>query len=100
RSKDAHTDAVQLKVTAPKFMYMMMYKFDNGLYMVPQHIYSQSSDWSKFTNFDIANGLPVTTAPWKLVFSSADQKIIDRRDDWWALKAGLVKAMPSVQRSV
>ena len=72
-AKDDNTVVVNFKVPAPKFMYMMMYKFDNGLYMVPQHIYSQSSDWSKFTNFDIANGLPVTTAPWKLVFSSADQ---------------------------
>jgi peptide/nickel transport system substrate-binding protein len=68
--------------------------------MVPQHIYSQSSDWSKFTNFDLAKGLPVTTGPWKVVFSSADQKIIDRREDWWAVKAGLAKAMPTVQRIV
>jgi peptide/nickel transport system substrate-binding protein len=99
-AKDDNTVVVNFKVPAPKFMYMMMYKFDNGLYMVPQHIYSQSSDWSKFTNFDLANGLPVTTGPWKLVFSSADQKIIDRRDDWWAVKAGLVKALPAVQRIV
>jgi peptide/nickel transport system substrate-binding protein len=99
-AKDDNTVVVNFKVPAPKFMYQMTYKYDNGLYMVPQHIYSQSSDWSKFTNFDIAKGLPVTTGPWKLVFSSPDQKIIDRRDDWWAVKAGLVKAMPAVQRIV
>ena len=99
-AKDDNTVIVNFKVPAPKFMYQMMYKYDNGLYMVPQHIYSQSSDWSKFTNFDIAKGIPVTTAPWKLVFSSADQKIIDRRDDWWAVKAGLVKSLPAVQRIV
>jgi peptide/nickel transport system substrate-binding protein len=99
-AKDDNTVVVNFKVPAPKFMYQMMYKYDNGLYMVPQHIYSQASDWSKFTNFDLAKGLPVTTAPWKLVFSSADQKIIDRRDDWWAVKAGLVKSLPAVQRIV
>jgi peptide/nickel transport system substrate-binding protein len=99
-AKDDNTVVVNFKVPAPKFMYQMMYKYDNGLYMVPQHIYSQASDWSKFTNFDIAKGLPVTTGPWKLVFSSPDQKILDRRDDWWAVKAGLVKAMPAVQRIV
>ncbi len=99
-AKDDNTVVLNFKIPAPKFMYFMTYKFDNGLYMVPQHIYSQSSDWSTFTNFDIANGVPVTTGPWKLVFSSADQKIIDRRDDWWAVKAGLVKAMPQVQRIV
>jgi peptide/nickel transport system substrate-binding protein len=99
-AKDDTTVLVNFKVPAPKFMYMLTYKYDNGVYMVPQHIYSQSADWSKFTNFDLAKGLPVTTGPWKLVFSSADQKIIDRRDDWWAVKAGLVKAMPQVQRIV
>ncbi|HEY3061344.1 MAG TPA: ABC transporter substrate-binding protein [Chloroflexota bacterium] len=99
-AKDDNTVVINFKIPAPKFLYFMTYKFDNGLYMVPQHIYSQSQDWSTFTNFDIANGLPVTTGPWKLVFSSADQKIIDRRDDWWAVKAGLVKAMPQVQRIV
>ena len=99
-AKDDNTVVINFKIPAPKFLYFMTYKFDNGLYMVPQHIYSQSQDWSTFTNFDIAGGLPVTTGPWKLVFSSADQKIIDRRDDWWAVKAGLVKAMPAVQRIV
>jgi len=97
---DDTTVVINFKIPAPKFMYSMAYKYDNGLYMVPQHVYSTSADWSKFTNFDIAKGWPVTTGPWKLVFSTADQKIIDRRDDWWAVKAGLVKAMPAVQRIV
>jgi peptide/nickel transport system substrate-binding protein len=97
---DDNTVVVNFKVPAPKFMYMMMYRYDLGLYMVPQHIFSQSDDWSKFTAFDLSKDWPVTTGPWKLVFSSPDQKIIDRRDDWWAVKAGLVKAMPQVQRIV
>ncbi|HLZ28818.1 MAG TPA: ABC transporter substrate-binding protein, partial [Chloroflexota bacterium] len=97
---DDNTVVVNFKVPSPKFMYMMMYRYDLGLYMVPQHIYSQSSDWSTFTAFDIAKGWPVTTGPWKVVFSSPDQKIIDLRSDWWAVKAGLVKAMPAVQRIV
>jgi peptide/nickel transport system substrate-binding protein len=99
-AKDDNAVVVNFKVAAPKFMYSMMYRYDLGLYMVPQHIFSQSSDWSKFTAFDLAKGWPVTTGPWKVVFSSPDQKIIDRRDDWWAVKAGLVKAMPAVQRIV
>jgi peptide/nickel transport system substrate-binding protein len=97
---DDNTVVVNFKVPAPKFMYMMMYRYDLGLYMVPQHIYSQSTDWSTFTAFDLAKGWPVTTGPWKVVFSSPDQKIIDLRPDWWAVKAGLVKAMPAIQRIV
>ncbi len=99
-AKDDNTVVVNFKVPAPKFMYQMTYKFDNGLYIVPQHIFSQSDDWSKFTNNDIASGQPVTTGPWKLISATPDQYIIDRRDDWWAVKAGLVKAMPGVQRIV
>jgi peptide/nickel transport system substrate-binding protein len=97
---DNNTVVVNFKVPAPKFMYFMMYKYDIGLYMVPQHIFSQSSDWSKFTAFDLSKDWPVTTGPWKVVFSSPDQKIIDQRPDWWAVKAGLVKAMPAAKRVV
>jgi peptide/nickel transport system substrate-binding protein len=97
---DDNTVVVNFKIPAPKFMYMMMYKYDLGLYMVPQHIYSQSNDWSSFTAFDLSKDWPVTTGPWKVVFSSPDQKIIDQRQDWWAVKAGLVKAMPAVKRIV
>jgi len=98
---DDTTVLVNFKVPSPKFMFQTItYKYDIGLYMVPQHIFQDQSDWASFTNFDIAKGWPVTTGPWKLVFSSPDQKIIDRRDDWWAVKAGLVKAMPAVKRIV
>ena len=99
-AKDDNTVVVNFKVPAPKFMYSMTYKFDNGLYIAPQHIFSNSDDWSKFTNNDIARGQPVTTGPWKLISATPDQYIIDRRDDWWAVKAGLVKQMPQVQRIV
>src|SRR5579859_5145332 len=99
-AKDDTTVVVNFKVPAPKFMFMMMYKYDLGLYMVPQHVFSTSTDWSTFTAFDLSKDWPVTTGPWKVVFSSPDQKIIDQRADWWALKAGLVKAMPAVQRIV
>ena len=100
---DDNTVVVKFKVPAPKFMFFMTYKYDIGIYPVPQHIFQQAgNDWSTFTHFDIAKGWPVTTGPWKVVFSSADQKIIDRADDreWWAVKAGLVKAKPAVQRIV
>ena len=100
RATDANTVQINFKVPAPRFFYFMTYKFDIGLYIIPKHIFSQSDDWAKFTNFDLAKGLPVTTGPWQLVFASPDQKIIDRRADWWAVKAGLVKEMPKVERII
>ena len=98
---DPNTVRVTFKVPAPKFMFFMTYKYDIGIYPVPQHIFKDYPDWSTFTHYDIAKGWPVTTGPWQLVFSSPDQKIIDRANrDWWAVKAGLVKSMPAVERIV
>jgi len=90
---------VTMKIPAPRFMFFMTYKYDIGFYIVPKHIFD-GQDWTTFKNFDIANGLPVTTGPWKLVFSSPEQKVLDRRESWWAVDQGLVDAMPEVERIV
>lgn len=96
---DDTTVVVDFAVPAPRFMYFMTYKYDIGLYPIPRHIF-EGEDWSTFTNFDLEAGLPVTTGPWEVVFSSPEQKIIDRRDSWWAVDQGLVDAMPAVERVV
>ena len=96
---DANTVVIKFKVPAPRFFFFAAYKFDIGIYMVPKHIY-QGKDWAEFKHFDVAQGMPVTTSPWQVVFSTPDQKIIDRRSDWWAVKAGLVKEIPKVERLV
>jgi peptide/nickel transport system substrate-binding protein len=90
---------VTFKVPAPRFFYFMTYKYDIGFYIVPKHIY-EGQDIASFKAFDIAAGLPVTTAPWKLVFSSPEQKVIDRTDAWWAVDQGLVDALPQVERII
>lgn len=90
---------VRFKVPAPRFFYFMSYKFDIGIQIVPKHIY-EGQDWASFTAFDLANGQPVTTGPWEVVFSSPDQKVIDRRDAWWAVDAGLTPALPQVERII
>jgi peptide/nickel transport system substrate-binding protein len=65
---------------------------------VPKHIFD-GQDWTKFLAFDLAKDWPVTTSPWKVVVGSPDQKIIDRRDSWWAAKTGLAE-MPKVERII
>jgi len=90
---------VKFKVPAPRFFYFMTYKYDIGLYIVPKHIFD-GQDLASFNAFDIPNGLPVTTAPWKLVYSSPEQKVIDRTDSWWAVDQGLVEALPQVKRII
>jgi peptide/nickel transport system substrate-binding protein len=96
---DDTTVVIDFNVPAPRFMFFMTYKYDIGLYIVPRHIY-EGEDWSTYTAFDLEEGLPVTTGPWEVVFSSPEQKIIDRRDSWWAIDAGLVDDLPRVERVV
>ena len=98
RATDPNTVVVKFKIPSPRFFYFMTYKYDIGVYIVPKHIF-QGQDWTTFKHFDVAKGWPVTTSPWKVVFSSPDQKIIDRRDEWWAAAAGLAP-MPKVERNI
>ena len=80
----------------PRFFYFMTYKYDIGLYIVPKHIF-EGEDLASFKAFDIANGLPVTTGPWRLAFLT-EQKVIDG-PSWWAVDQGLVDALPGVDAS-
>jgi peptide/nickel transport system substrate-binding protein len=97
---DANTVMVKFKVPAPRFFrFLLTYKFDIGATIVPKHVFEKEDDWTKFQYFDLAKGWPLSTGPWKVVFASPDQKVIDRRDDWWAVKAGLA-TLPAVERIV
>jgi peptide/nickel transport system substrate-binding protein len=96
---DDLTVLAKFKVPAPRFMHFNAYKFDIGVYIVPKHIYENYDDWTEFTAFDLEKGWPVTTGPWKVVYASPEQKVIDRRDSWWAVDAGLTK-MPEMERII
>ena len=41
----------------------------------------------------------MTTGPWKLVLSSPQQRIFDRRDDWWAATSGF-HPLPAPERII
>jgi len=95
---DANTVLFTFIVPAPRFFEFISYKFDIGVYIVPKHIF-EGQDWTSFGHFDIAKGWPVTTGPWRVVFSSADQKVLDRADAWWGVAAG-VGQLPAPERFV
>jgi peptide/nickel transport system substrate-binding protein len=69
----------------------LTFKFDTGIYIVPEHIYKNEADWTKFINFDVEKAWPVTTAPYRYTYWTNMQKFEDRRDDWWAVKTGFAK---------
>jgi len=95
---DPLTTKVTLTVPAPRFFWLLTYHFDIGVYMLPKHIF-EGKDVSTFNHFDLAKGWPVTTSPWRVVHSSPQQKILDRADDWWGVKAG-VAPLPKMQRFI
>jgi peptide/nickel transport system substrate-binding protein len=95
---DPNTVLFTFKVPAPRFFEFISYKFDIGVYIVPKHIF-EGQDWTTFAHLDLANGLPVTTAPWRVVFTSSDQKVLDRTDSWWGVEAGVGK-LPAPERFV
>ena len=95
---DANTVLFTFLVPAPRFFEFISYKFDIGVYIVPKHIF-EGQDWTTFGHFDLAKGWPVTTGPWRVVFSSTDQKVLDRADSWWGEAAGVAK-LPAAERFV
>ncbi len=88
-------------LTAPNPRFFFLYfthHADNGMFIVPKHIY-EGQDPTTFTNFDLAKGWPIATGPYKLVASSAEQKVWDLRPDWWAAKTGF-SPLPAPERLI
>jgi peptide/nickel transport system substrate-binding protein len=97
---DPLTVKIDLNRPDPRFgfRYLINY-FDIGLQWLPAHIWKSVEDPASFRFFDIAKGWPVTTGPWKVTRFTDSQIFMDRRDDWWAVKAGLAP-MPAMQRII
>ena len=88
-------------LTAPNPRFFFTYctfHSDIGMFIVPKHIF-EGQDPLTFTNFDLAKGWPVATGPYKLVASSAEQKVWDRDPNWWAAKTGFAQ-LPAPERLI
>ena len=99
---DSHTVKVSLTRPDPRFMFLLTYKFDIGVYMVPEHVYN-GQDWTTFKAFDVDAGLPVTTGPWRVVAGTPEQKVFDRADSWWGEGKSDLKGygvLPEVERII
>ena len=95
---DENTLVCNFKVAAPRFFDFVAYKFDIGVYIMPEHVF-KDQNFAEFTFFDIEKGWPVTTGPWRVVYSGEEQKILDRADDWWGVAAGVDK-LPEAKRFI
>jgi peptide/nickel transport system substrate-binding protein len=67
--------------------------------VLPKHVW-EGKDPKTFGFFDLQQGWPVGTGPYRLVKSDASSLIFDRLPGWWAVDAGVAKALPAVQRVI
>jgi peptide/nickel transport system substrate-binding protein len=97
-ASDANTVVIDFKIPAPRFFFFMTYKYDIGVYIVPKHIF-EGQDWTIFKHFDLDKKWPVTTGPWQVAEASPQQKVFDRRANWWAADRKLAP-LPAVERNI
>ena len=96
---DAQTAVLNLNKPGPRFFQLYLaLGHENHQVMLPAHIW-KDKDPKTFTNFDLAKGWPIGTGAYKMVASSAQQQVFDRRDDWWGAKSGFM-ALPEPRRII
>jgi len=93
---DDLTIDVKFKIPAPRFKFeVLTEKFDTGIPIVPAAWESAQADYTS-----AAGGTDIPhSGPYDLVAWNANQKILNLREDWWAVKAGRIAA-PEVKRIV
>lgn len=67
--------------------------------LLPKHVWKDVQDPLTFKFYDPARGWPFATGPYRLVSTSPEQKVFERRDDWWAVKQGF-KQLPAIERVI
>lgn len=96
---DELTIQFNLTRTNPRFVFdVLTFRADLGVPIVPQHVF-EGQDAGTYGNYDPDAGLPLCTGPYELVATTVEQKIWDRRDDWWAAQTGFHE-LPEVERLI
>jgi peptide/nickel transport system substrate-binding protein len=89
---DPLTVVINYKKPAPRFVRdNLALGHENHYPTLPKHVW-EGQDFLTFTNYDPAKGWPLGTGPYKLVSSTVQQELFDRRDDWWGVKTGFQDA--------
>lgn len=67
--------------------------------VLPKHVW-EGKDAKTFPNFDLAQGWPLGTGPYRVVRSDSNGIVFDRLDRWWAVEARVVPQLPAPERIV
>ncbi len=92
---------VKIVLTRPNPRWFFLYMAENAeinIPILPEHVW-KDKDPETFTNFDLEKGWPLGTGPYKVVRSTSESVILDRRDSWWGSEVGFHE-MPQVERFI
>lgn len=96
---DPLTVKITLTATNPSYVTNI---FGSRVYwtnqIVPKHIW-EGKDPATFTNYDPAQGWPVSTSPYQLVSANNQETVWARRDNWWGAETGFQK-LPAPKRVI
>ena len=103
---DPLTSIIKLNKPGPRwFKDQLALGHENHIVMMPKHIWEPAleaagGDTTKITDYDLEKGLPCGTGPYKIVSSSPQQMIADRRETWWGTETGFKERMPAPERLI
>ncbi len=97
---DVRTIKIRLKKPGPRWAEDTLATGQTTRFVVlPKHVW-QGQDPKTFGDFDLAKGWPLGTGPYRIVRSDQTAIAFDRLDHWWAVDAGLAKALPAPERII
>lgn len=96
---DANTVTIKLTGANPRYVFNEFgVRIYGTTFILPRHIW-EGQDPTTFSNFDLAQGWPITTGPYQLVSSTSTETVWDRRSGWWGAETGF-HALPAPERIV
>jgi peptide/nickel transport system substrate-binding protein len=96
---DDLTAVINLTKPGPRwFVDNLALGHENHQVILPKHVW-EGKDAKEFTNYDLAAGWPIGTGAYKLISSSAQQMVFDRRAEWWGAKVGF-RELPAPERVI
>lgn len=98
---DPLTSIIKLTKPGPRFFRdNLALGHENHQVILPKHIW-QDKDFKEFKFYDLAQGWPCGTGPYKIVKSDAQQMVADRLDTWWGVgKIPGIDRMPNPKRLI
>jgi peptide/nickel transport system substrate-binding protein len=86
---DELTVEITLNGPNPRFVDtdLSMYIYTSNFIPLPQHVF-EGEDFNTFAFFDLEQGWPMGTGPYRLDSIGPDRSILARHDGWWAAETG------------